>query len=82
MMLLKVYIVLIFFRIASNVSQALSTSRDAFGNELDSTTEYVAKVLTLAKGTYTLSNTSNNSVQLRKNPDTTNNETSQDPQIN
>ena len=49
----------------SNVSQALSTPVDAFGNQLDSSTEYVAKVLILAKGTYSLSNTSINSVQLR-----------------
>jgi len=66
----------------SNVSQALSIPVDAFGNQLDSSTEYVAKVLTLAKGTSSLSNTSNNSVQLKKSPDNNNNEASQDPQIN
>ncbi len=65
-----------------NVSQALSTPLDAFGNQLDSSTEYVAKVLILAKGTYSLSNTSNNSVQLQKSPDNINNEAAQDPQIN
>jgi len=65
-----------------NVSQALSTPLDAFGNQLDSSTEYVAKVLILAKGTYSLSNISNNSVQLQKSPDNINNEASQDPQIN
>ncbi|SPU40562.1 Uncharacterised protein [Lysinibacillus capsici] len=66
----------------SNVSQALSIPVDAFGNQLDSSTEYVAKVLTLAKGTSSLSNTSNNSVQLNKSPDNNNNEAPQDPQIN
>lgn len=66
----------------SNVSQALSTPVDAFGNQLDSSTEYVAKVLILAKGTYSLSNTSINSVQLQKYPDNNQNEASQGPKIN
>jgi len=64
----------------SNVSQALSIPVDAFGNQLNPSTEYVAKVLTLVKGTYMLSSSSNNSVQLRPSPD--NIETSQDSQIN
>ena len=81
-MLLAIQIVPEFIRIISNVSQALSIPVDAFGNQLDSSTEYVAKVLTLAKGTSSLSNTSNNSVQLKKSPDNNNNEAPQDPQIN
>lgn len=64
----------------SNVSQALSIPVDAFGNQFNPSTEYVAKVLTLVKGTYMLSSSSNNSVQLRPSPD--NIETSQDSQIN
>ena len=81
-MLLAIQIAPEFIRILSNVSQALSTPVDAFGNQLDSSTEYVAKVLILAKGTYSLSNTSINSVQLQKYPDNNQNEASQGPKIN
>jgi len=66
----------------SPISQALSSPLDAFGRLPNSSTEYVAKVYTVVKGKYVLSNTSINSVKLLANPDNTKSETSQDPQNN
>lgn len=55
----------------SNVSQELSIALDAFGTPLNSSTEYVAKILTVVNGSYTLSNSSN-SVKLKANTDSIN----------